>query len=53
MSHDEPLLFNLEVDPSEKYNKAEHPEIVEEINKMVEEHKSGVKMVKDQLAEIE
>jgi arylsulfatase A len=40
------------MDPSEKYNIAkEHPEIIVEINKMVEMHKSGVKPVKDQLAE--
>jgi len=47
-----PLLFNLDVDPSEKYNIAEdHPEIIAEINKMVQLHKAGVIPVKDQLAE--
>jgi arylsulfatase A-like enzyme len=47
-----PLLFNVEMDPSEKYNIAKvHPEIITEINKMVELHKAGVKPVKDQLAE--
>lgn len=50
--HEEPLLFNVEVDPSEKYNLAEEfPEIVNEIDVMVKEHKAGVKPVKDQLAE--
>ncbi len=50
--HDQPLLFNLEVDPSEKHNIAkEHPEIIQEINEMVEIHKSGIISVKDQLAE--
>jgi arylsulfatase A len=50
--HEKPLLFNIEVDPSEKYNIAsEHPEIVLEIQKMVENHKSKVVPVKDQLAE--
>lgn len=50
--YDNPLLFNLEEDPSEKYNIAnEHPEIVKEIHKMVELHRSGVISVKDQLAE--
>lgn len=50
--HESPLLFNLDVDPSEKYNIAEnHPEIIEEINQMVEEHKKRVMPVKDQLAE--
>jgi len=47
-----PLLFNVETDPSENYNIAKvHPEIITEINKMVELHKAGVKPVKDQLAE--
>ena len=46
------LLFNIDVDPSEKYNIAsEHPEIISKIQKMVEEHKSNVVSVKDQLAE--
>ncbi|MDP4680819.1 MAG: sulfatase [Cyclobacteriaceae bacterium] len=50
--HEKPLLFNVEVDPSEKYNLAEEfPEIVDQINSMVEVHKAGVKPVKDQLAE--
>jgi arylsulfatase A-like enzyme len=50
--HKEPLLFNVEVDPSEKYNIAKnYPEIIVEINKMVELHKTSVKPVKDQLAE--
>ena len=50
--HEQPLLFNIEVDPSEKYNIAkEYPEIIVEINKMVELHRSGVISVKDQLAE--
>ncbi len=52
INHDQPLLFNLEVDPSEKYNIAkEHSEIIQEINKMVEIHKSGIIYVKDQLVE--
>ncbi len=50
--HDQPLLYNLDVDPSEKYNIAEeHPEIINEINEMVKNHKNSVKPVKDQLAE--
>jgi arylsulfatase A len=50
--YEQPLLFNLNVDPSEKYNIAsEHPEIVSEIQKIVEDHKSNVVSVKDQLAE--
>lgn len=50
--HENPLLFNVEVDPSEKYNLAEEfPEVVGEINAMVDAHKAGVVPVKDQLAE--
>ncbi|MCF6223738.1 MAG: sulfatase [Flavobacteriaceae bacterium] len=47
-----PILFNLDVDPSETNNIAnENPKIIEEINKMVALHKSGIIYVKDQLAE--
>jgi arylsulfatase A-like enzyme len=50
--HEVPLLYNLEHDPSEKYNIAENnPEIIEEITRMVEDHTKTVKPVKDQLAE--
>jgi arylsulfatase A len=48
--HEVPLLFQLEHDPSEKYDIADqHPEIVEEINQLVEDHKKTVKPVEDQL----
>ena len=51
-NHEQPLLFNLETDPEERFNIAsDNPEIVAEIKKMVEEHQEGVKPVKDQLAE--
>jgi len=37
--HDPPLLYHVEEDPSEKYNIAsDHPEVIEEIQKMVENH---------------
>jgi arylsulfatase A len=50
--HDPPLLFNLEHDPSEKYNIAQkHPEIIEEIKKLMQKHQATVEPVKDQLAE--
>lgn len=50
--HDPPLLYDLEVDPSEKYNIAEdHPDVIAKINAFVEEHKKSVVPVKDQLAE--
>ena len=51
VQHDPPLLYNLEHDPSEKYDIAEsHPEVIAEIIRMVEEHKQTVKPVTDQLA---
>ena len=50
--HKQPLLFNLETDPEERFNIAlENTDKVREIEKMVEAHKSSVKPVKDQLAE--
>lgn len=49
-----PMLFNLKEDPSEKYNVAdEHPEVLAEIEEMVETHKENLVEVKDQLAERE
>lgn len=50
--HEPPLLYHLEHDPSEKYDIAEdHPEVVAEIIRVVEEHRETVVPVKDQLAE--
>jgi len=41
--HDPPLLFNLESDPSEKYNVAdEHPEIIERLTDLKKEHEKTV-----------
>jgi len=41
--HNPPLLYNIEADPSEQYDVAEsHPEIVEELRKVFEEHKQKV-----------
>lgn len=38
--HDPPLLYNIEEDPSEKYNIAEqHPDIVEDLRKVYEKQK--------------
>jgi len=52
IEHDPPLLYNLEVDPGEKYNvAADHPDIIANINAMVEEHKASVKPAKDMLAD--
>jgi arylsulfatase A-like enzyme len=49
--HNPPLLYNLEHDPSEKYNiAADHPETIEELIKIAEIHKSEMVYGKDQLA---
>jgi arylsulfatase A len=49
--HNPPLLFNLEHDPSEKYDiSADNPEIIEEIIKTVNDHKKNLVEGKDQLA---
>ncbi len=49
-----PLLFDLSEDPGEKFDVAdEHPEVLAEIEKMIETHKENLVEVKDQLAERE
>ncbi len=49
-THDPPLLYNLDIDPSEKYNIAgKHPEIIAEIRKVLEDHKSTIIPVENQL----
>ncbi|MBR9998354.1 MAG: sulfatase [Cyclobacteriaceae bacterium] len=41
--HDPPLLFNVETDPSEKYNRAaEHPEIIMDILAIKQRHQAGL-----------
>ena len=50
--HETPLLFNLDIDPSEKYDVSkDHPEAIAAIKKAVEEHKATIKPVKSQLEE--
>ena len=50
VSHDPPLLYNLNVDPSEKYDIAEkHPEIIAEIIRAMEDHVATVVPVENQL----
>lgn len=50
--HEKTLLFNVDEDFGEQYDVvSQHPDVVEEINRMVEEHKSTVVPVKDQLIE--
>ena len=47
---EEPLLFNLELDPSEKYNVANNfPEKVKEIKKIAEDHLNSFKPPKSLL----
>jgi len=48
--HDTPLLYNLNIDPSEKYDVSEdHPDIIEKIKSEVEKHKTTVVPVENQL----
>jgi len=48
--HETPLLYNVNIDPSEKFNIAdEHPEVIAEIRKVLEEHLVGIDEVENQL----
>jgi arylsulfatase A len=48
--HDPPILYNLEVDPSETYNVAEqHPDVIADIFKEVEAHKKDFQAAPSQL----
>ncbi len=47
---DQPLLYNVSVDPGERYNIAQdHPEVLAEIRKVLEHHKAGIVAVENQL----
>lgn len=47
---EQPLLYNVNVDPAEKYNIAEeHPEIVKEIKQVLEEHLKSIVPIENQL----
>jgi arylsulfatase A-like enzyme len=51
LEHDPPLLFDLEVDPAERFNvAARHPEALERIREHVAAHRETVEPVPDQLA---
>lgn len=51
LRHDPPLLYNLEVDPSEKYDVAEsYPDVIAEIVEIIEEHRQTLEPTVDQLA---
>ncbi len=48
--HEVPLLYNLEHDPSEKYDVSKgHPEVIADIRKLVAEHEAGLQAPPSQL----
>jgi len=48
--HDPPLLFDLNVDPSERFDVAKaHPKVVAELLKDLADHEAGVKPAENQL----
>ena len=48
--HDPPVLYNLEVDPSEKWDvAAQHPEVIAEIKAAADAHRKTVVAVPSQL----
>jgi arylsulfatase A len=50
VTHETPLLYNLDQDPAEKYDLAsKHPEVVAELRRLAEAHKQGVPPVENQL----
>jgi hypothetical protein len=52
-THEKPLLYNLEVDPSENHEiSAAHPEIVARILAAVEKHRTTVTPVRSQLIDV-
>jgi len=52
--HSTPILYNVNEDPSEQFDIAvEHPEIIDEINAVVADHKAKLVRGKDMLAERE
>ena len=53
VKHDPPLLYNLDVDPSEKYDiSAKHPEILSSMQKEIERHLASVVKVEDQVGKV-
>jgi hypothetical protein len=48
--HDPPLLFNLDVDPSERFNVADkHPDVLANIQSLVQKHRAGMQPAPSQL----
>ena len=53
VTHEKPLLYNLEVDPSESHEiSASHPEVVARIVAAVEKHRATVTPVRSQLIDV-
>jgi arylsulfatase A len=49
-AHETPLLYNLDHDPSEKYDVAkQHPGVIAEIHRLADAHRKTVKPVENQL----
>jgi arylsulfatase A len=50
VAHDPPLLYDLDQDPSEKFDvAAAHPGVISEIRRIADEHRRGVAPVENQL----
>jgi arylsulfatase A-like enzyme len=50
VAHDPPLLYNLDHDPSEKFDVApRHPEVIAEIRRLAEAHQKAIPPVENQL----
>ncbi|RMF87509.1 MAG: arylsulfatase [Planctomycetota bacterium] len=51
--HDPPLLFDLWVDPAEKYDiAADHPEVIAKIRRIAEEHEASLERPESQLEKV-
>lgn len=47
---EEPLLYNVNIDPGERFNiAADHPEVIAEIREVLAQHKAGLVPVENQL----
>ena len=52
--HDPPLLYNVDVDPSENFDvAADYPEVLEKIRRLVAEHQANMVKGADQLKDLE
>jgi arylsulfatase A-like enzyme len=50
VEHETPELYQLEHDPSEKYNIAEHhPDVIEQLTAIAQEHRQSVEPIENQL----